>query len=75
MCRAKLGSEVNKELSLWQYRAWRAPGTTRTSAEQVPIPRDSKSRSFRRECYGRAVLGEFSLCPGHIGKEQPADIL
>jgi hypothetical protein len=34
----------------------RAPGTTRTSAKQIPIPRNSESRSFRRERDGRAVL-------------------
>src|SRR6266550_9569650 len=39
------------------------------------IPRYSESRSFRCECYGCAVLREFGSCPGHIGKEQPANIL
>ncbi len=52
-----------------------APGTIRKSAEQVPIPRYSESRSFRCECYGCTVLREFGFCPGHIGKEQPANIL
>ena len=35
------GREVNKELSLWQYRACRAPGTivNSHSPEQIPGPR------------------------------------
>jgi hypothetical protein len=33
-----------------------APGTTRMSAKEIPIPRNSKTRPFRREGDHRAVF-------------------
>jgi hypothetical protein len=52
-----------------------APGTTRTSAKQVPIPGNSKSRSVRRQRYCGAMFRKFSLSSWHISSEQPANIL
>jgi hypothetical protein len=53
----------------------RAPGTIPTSAEEVPISRNSKSRPLRRERDSRAVFRQFNFRPGHFGEEQPPNIL
>jgi hypothetical protein len=50
----------------WLQCASRAPGTIRTSAEQVPISRNSKTRPLRRQRDSRAVFRQFNSCPGHV---------
>jgi hypothetical protein len=49
-------------------RSCRAPGTIRTSAEQVSISRNSKRRLLRRERESRAAFRRFNFCPGHVGE-------
>jgi hypothetical protein len=51
------------------------PAPSERPPNRFQSPRDPESRPLRRERDSRAVFRQFNYFPGHVGEEEPPNIL